>query len=263
MITSKNVLRTILTFRWNPGLDVLAVIVSWILVTGTLYIATVIVTAQAGGGLPYFFLYGVLGATFFGVGIPLVWMVMIRKRPVRDLGITSKYLGISIVLQLIFAALQYVGTLARTELPAFEQFLPLVALALAIGFFEALFWRGWVLLRLEEAFGVIPAILIGALLYALYHIGYAMPLEEIAFLFWIGVLYAVCFRLTRNIFILWPLLQPMGQLVTLVRDGLSLPVLASAGFFEVLIVMLLLVWFLHRFYRKHHPVQKREAILTA
>jgi len=136
-------------------------------------------------------------------------------------------------------------------------------LSLAIGFFEAIFWRGWVLLRLEEAFGLLPAVLIGSLLYAAYHIGYGMPMEEIAFLFWIGVLYAVCFRLTRNIFILWPIFQPMGQLVTLIRDGLPLPMIASLGFSEVLIVMLMLVWPTNRFYRKHHGLKKGPVVLPA
>jgi membrane protease YdiL (CAAX protease family) len=256
-------LKRVLSIRWNPGLDLLAVILSWALVTGTLYTATVIVTPDAGGGLPYFFLYAILAATVFGVGIPLVWMVVYRKRPIQDLGITTKYLGLSIVLQLVFAGFQYLGTLAKLDLPSFEQFLPLLALSLAIGFFEALFWRGWVLSRLEEAFGLIPAILVGSLLYAAYHVGYGMALEEMAFLFWIGVLYAICFRLTRNIFILWPVFQPMGQLVTLMRDGLALPVLASLGFFEVLIAMLVLVWFVNRFYRKHHPLKKEKAALPA
>jgi membrane protease YdiL (CAAX protease family) len=258
METIKNTIRSIFTFRWKPGRDLLAVIVSWLLVTSALYTATVIVTAEAGGGLPYFFLYAILAATLFGVGLPLAWMVVYRKRPVQDLGITIRALGISLVLQIVFSIFQYIGTLARTELPAFEQFLPLMALSLAIGFFEAVFWRGWVLLRLEEAFGVIPAILCGSLLYALYHIGYGMPFEEISFLFWIGVLYAVSFRLTRNIFILWPLYQPMGQLVTLIRDGLSLPVLAALGFFEVLLVMLLLVWLAHRFYLKRQSGIKKQ-----
>ena len=261
METLKNAVHSIFTFRWKPGSDLLAVMVSWLLVTGTLYTATVIVMAEVGGGLPYFFLYAILAATLFGMGLPLAWMVVYRKRPVQDLGITTRALGISLVLQLVFSIFQSVGTLARAELPAFEQFLPLMALSLAIGFFEAVFWRGWVLQRLEEAFGMIPAILAGSLLYALYHIGYGMPFEEISFLFWIGVLYAVSFRLTRNIFILWPLYQPMGQLVTLIRDGLSLPFLAALGFFEVFIVMALMVWFAHRFYQKRHMVTSERKIL--
>jgi membrane protease YdiL (CAAX protease family) len=153
--------------------------------------------------------------------------------------------------------LQYVGTLAKAQLPPFEKFLPLVALALTIGFFEAVFWRGWVLLRLEEAFGILPAILLGSALYAVYHIGYAMPASEMLFLFFIGIMFAVIFRLTKNLFILWPIFQPMGQLITLVRDRLSLPVLASLGFAEVLVVMLVLVWLAARYQKKHHQPENR------
>jgi membrane protease YdiL (CAAX protease family) len=190
-------------------------------------------------------------------------MVVYRKRPIQDLGLTTRHLGMSIVLQLVFAALLYIGTLAQVELPDLRELAPLLALALAIGFFEALFWRGWVFWRLEEAFGLIPAVLVGSLLYAAYHIGYAMPLEEITFLFLVGMFFAVTFRLTRNIFILWPILQPMGQLVTLLRDGLELPFLASLGFLEALVVMVALVWLANRTYRKRKALKEHPVIRPA
>ena len=148
----KDTLRTIFTFRWKPGLDLVAVLVSWVLVTGALYTATHIITAQAGGGIPYFLMYAGLTALLFGVGLPLLWMVVYRKRPVHDLGFTRHRLGLSVILQVVFSIVLYTVTLARVELPPLELLLPLIALALAIGFFEALFWRGWMLLRLEEVF---------------------------------------------------------------------------------------------------------------
>jgi CAAX protease family protein len=64
-------------------------------------------------------------------------------------------------------------------------------------------------------------------------------------------MFAVIFRLTKNIFILWPVLQPMGQLITLIKDKLSLPFLASVGFVEVLVLMLVLVWLAARYQKKH------------
>lgn len=257
MDTFNMVLRTIFTFRWKPGRDLIAVLVSWLLVTATLYTATVIVTPAAGGGMPYFFLYAGLTALIFGVGLPLYWMVVVRKRTIQDLGITRKYLGISIILQIVFAFFQYLGTLAKVEMPSFDKVLPLIGLAIAIGFFEAFFWRGWVLLRLEEAFGLIPAVILGSVLYAFYHIGYGMPMTEIAFLFIIGVLYAVTFRITKNIFLLWPFFQPMGQMVTLLKDGLALPVLAFVGFLEAFILMAVLVWLAYRYTKKHQaPMAK-------
>lgn len=250
--TTRAVIREIFAFRWKPNKDLLAVAVSWLLVVAALYTATMIVGTRAWGGMAYFGLYAILGATLFGVGLPVYWMVVIRKRTIADLGITTRLLGLSIILQLIFAGLQYAGTLAKTALPPLAQLLPLVGLALTIGLFEAIFWRGWVLLRLEEAFGLIPAIILGSVLYAAYHIGYGMPMNEMVFLFFIGILYAVTFRITKSVFLLWPLFQPMGQLVTLIRDGLSLPTIAALGFFEALILMGVIIWLGWRYQQKHN-----------
>jgi len=242
--------KPVFELRWKPGKDLLVVMVSYLLVVGSLYTATVIVGPQTGGGIPYFLLYAVLAATLCGIGIPLFWTVIIRKRPVSALGITTRWLGLSLILQLLFAGFELSGGFSGLALPSIEKLTPLVALSLCIGFFEAVFWRGWVLSRLEEAFGFIPAAILGSALYAAYHIGYAMPVEEMVFLFFIGLMYAVAFRLTRNIFILWPVFQPAGQLITLIKDGLDLPLLASVGFLEALVVMGVMVWLAGKYYKK-------------
>ncbi len=248
-------MKTIFAFRWQPSKDLLAIVISWVLVVTALYAATFLVGSEVAGGMAYFGLYAVLGATIFGIGIPLYWTVVVRKRPVSDLGLTRERLALSVILQLAFATLQFIGAYRNLEIPAWDSLLPLVALALAIGFFEAIFWRGWVLLRLEECFGLIPAIAIGSILYSLYHIGYGMPASEMVFLFFIGVMYAVAFRLTKSVFMLWPVFQPMGQLVTLIKDGLSLPLLASLGFIEVLALMWLLIWLANKYEKKQRRVQ--------
>ena len=251
MATLSSTMKAPIVFRWKPSKDLLVVAISWVFVVGALYTATVIVGSDVWGGMAYFVLYAVVGAMLFGVGLPLYWMVVVQKRPLSDLGFTTRWLGVSLVLQLVFGAIQFMGTLAKTQLPPFEEFFPLIALALCIGFFEAFFWRGWVLLRLEESFGTIPAILLASALYAAYHIGYGMPSDEMIFLFFIGIMFAAAFRLTKNIFILYPIFQPMGQLVTLIKDGLRLPLLASVGFIEVLIVMLVFVWLAGQYWKKY------------
>lgn len=103
----------------------------------------------------------------------------------------------------------------------------------------------------EEAFGLLPALILGSALYAAYHIGYGMPTSEMVFLFFIGLMYAIAFRITKNVFMLWPVLQPMGQLITLIKDGLSLPLLAGLGFIEALILMWVLIWLTVRYQKKH------------
>lgn len=139
MSTMTATMQKVLAMRWKPNKDLIVVAISWLLVVGALYTATVIVGDRVWGGMAYFTLYAVVGALLFGVGLPLYWMVIIQHRPLSDLGITTRWLGLSLVLQLVFATLQFMGTLAKAQLPPFEEFLPLIALALCIGFFEAFF----------------------------------------------------------------------------------------------------------------------------
>jgi len=226
------------------------VALSWVLVVAALRTATTIVTADRG--FLYFLVYAVVGATIFGLGIPLVWMVVVQRRPLEDLGLSTHRWPVSLGLQAVFAVLLYLAAYRGevVDLPSTTQLLPLVTLALAIGFFEAVFWRGWVLLRLVESFGIVPAVLLGSLLYAAYHIGYAMVLSEMVFLFFIGIMFAVVFLITRSVLILWPVFQPMGQLITLIQDRLTLPFLAVLGFVDVLSVMVVLVYLAARYQRK-------------
>jgi uncharacterized protein len=244
------ILKQIFTIRWKPSWDLLVVGVSWLLVVGALYTATFIVTAKPWGGMAYFTIYAVVMATLVGIGLPLFWMVVIRKRPLSDLGLTFKRWRLSILIQLVLSVILYVIG-PKFNVVSITEFIPLVGLALAIGFFEAVFWRGWIIGRLEHSFGLIPAILIGSVLYALYHIGYGMSMDDMVFLFFIGIMFAVVFKLTGSVIILWPIFQPMGQLITLTKDGLALPILAVLGFLDVLAVMITLIWLASKYYRKH------------
>jgi len=228
--------------RWNLSADLIVVAASWLLVVGALYSATFLIGREVWGGMGYFLLYALVGAGLFGVGIPLIWTVLIRKRTLADLGITTRYWKRSVLVQLVFSLALYIPAYINTEMPPFAQLLPLIFLSLAIGLFEAIFWRGWVQLRLEEAFGILPSILLASALYAAYHIGYGMPVSEMVFLFFIGLMYAAAFRLTKSILILYPFFQPLGQLKTLITDQLALPTIAALGFGEFLALIVLAIW---------------------
>lgn len=236
--------------RWCPSPDVLMVIVSWLLISATLYLATDVVGSQVGGGLPYFGLLTFLTATMFGIGLPIYWVVIGRRRPLADLGLHTRRLGLSLALQLGLAIGLYRFLLGGVALPDLARLLPLVALSLVLGLFEAVFWRGWVQLRLEESFGLIPALILSALMYASYQIGFGISTADIILMFLLGLIYAAAFRLTKSVLVLWPAFQPIGQLAILLRSGMQLPLISTLGFLEVLAVMLVLVWLAGRYARK-------------
>jgi len=249
-------IKQLVTLRWRPGRDLIVIAISWILVVGSLSLSTFVIGQEVLGGMGYFLFYAIIGATLCGVGLPLYWMVVVNKRPISDLGLTLKNWRLNLIIQILLTLIVNVPRLLQLDTPSFQEFFPLVCMALAIGFFEAVFWRGWIQLRLEEAFGAIPAILLASALYAVYHIGYGMKANEMVFLFFIGLMFAIVFRITKSVLILWPLFQPGGQLITLVSDQLSLPFMAFMGFVDALALMFMLVWWANKFYKKHSAIRE-------
>lgn len=224
-------------FRFKPNKTLIVVGITYIAVVSFLSIATYIVTPSHG--MYYFLLYAVACAGIAGIATPFFWTMIIEKKTLASLGITKKNLLLSLLLQLVgvlFIQAELVRTLQGMS---WESIIPLVSLSLTIGFFEAVFWRGWLFQKLEAAFGIIPGLLVGSALYAFFHIGYGMNMSEIGFLFFIGLMFCTLFMVTRNIFILWPFFQPMGQLITVAKEGLELPLIATLGFVELLLLFLI------------------------
>jgi membrane protease YdiL (CAAX protease family) len=156
-------------------------------------------------------------------------------------------MGATAVLAIVFAGVQFALTLARVEYPALEVWLPLLAMALPVGLFEAVFFRGFVQNRLEASFGLVPAVAVAAGLYGLYHIGYGMGLNEVAFLAGLGIVYAVAFRVAGSILVLWPLLTPLGSLFNQMQGGdIVMPMESILGFADVLVMMVAAIWFARR-----------------
>lgn len=82
-------------------------------------------------------------------------------------------------------------------------------------------------------------------------------MEEMWFLFGLGVVYAVAFRLTSNILVLWPLLTPLGAFFNNLQAGdIPLPWTSILGFVDVGVLMGLAVWLAYRRIRKRTPVTR-------
>jgi membrane protease YdiL (CAAX protease family) len=214
--------------HWNPGRDTWIALVSYVLVVLGLYTAFQIFTTDRVAA--NFITFGPITLAVLGIGLPALYTVLIRKRPLEDLGISSSQLLPSLFLGLLLAWDTYNNTLAPMNITWTRAEVPLMTMALAVGLFEAVFFRGWLQLRFEEAFGLVPGLILAALCYSFYHIGYGMTAGEMLFLFGLGLTFGAFFRLTKNIFVLWPFYTPMGSIYTNLTEGLSLPFEATYGF---------------------------------
>jgi CAAX protease family protein len=205
------------------------------------------------------------GGLVLGVAGPVLYTVWLRRRPQRSLGLGTHRLQPTLALGLLFAGVQALIMLWGYRLPAPEDWVPLLVMSLTVGLFEAVFFRGFVQGRLQANLGTGPAVAGAAALYALYHVGYGMGAGELGFLFALGVVYAVAYRLVENVLVLWPLLTPLGAWFNNLEAGdIDLPWASILGFADVLGLMALVIWLAYRHqHRRPGSARRRQPRPTA
>ena len=234
-------------FRWHLSIDLLAVLLSYFAIVFTVYLAFQVVTTSS----PYlnFIIFGPISILLLGVFVPLSYHAILKKRPLSAMGIKKDFWLISLFLSITFGLISYAFTISPINLPPLNMLLPLIVMSLAIGLFETLFFRGWLQLRLEDAFGSIPAIIVGAIFYSFYHLSYGVQLYDLWYLFLLGVLFALIFRITRNILILWPFYTTIYSFYLVVNQEYSIPFNSAYGF---LIIIILILSYIIVVYKKVH-----------
>src|SRR5215204_2381016 len=235
---------TLPTSRGHRDTDELAVIGGFYVgVVALLSIAFRVFTTEHVAGMFLSF----AAALLLGVVGPIVYVVWRRGGPLAALGLRNDNWRETALLAVLFAAVQFGLTLWGVGLPNYAEWVPLLAMALVVGVFEAIFVRGFIQTRLEMQFGHVGGVLSAAALYGLYHVGYRMGLTEMVFLFGLGVVYAVAFAIPRNVLVLWPLLTPLGSFYNSVSTGdIDLPWASIMGFADVFAIMLAVMWLAHR-----------------
>lgn len=238
--------------------DLRAIVISYVAIVVLFRIGFTVFTTDVVAGLFLCFAAGLV----IGFVAPVVYTVWRRGRSLEDLGITGARLRPTLMLAVLFAAVQFSVTLWGYDLPRPVDWVPLLVMAVVVGMFEAVYFRGFVQGRLEASFGAVPAVGGAAALYALYHVGYGMGASEMLFLFGLGVVYAIAYRLVRNVFVLWPLLTPLGSFFANVDAGdIELPWASIAGFADVAVVMVVAIVIAarHERRRRHAGAQVRPA----
>lgn len=230
-----------LTVDWG---DLAAIALLYVPVVALFRLAMVVL--GPGRPMPLFLAYA--AGMVLGAAGPVVYTVWVRHRTLDDLGVGKRHWRATVALGLALAAVQSGMTFWRYDFPAPAVWAPLLAMALTVGLFEAIFFRGFLLTRLEASFGLVPGLLGAAALYALYHVGYGMGWGEMAFLFGLGVTYAVAFRITGNLLALWPLLVPLGSFFNRLEaaDMAPLPMIAILGYLDVVGLIAAAIWLAHR-----------------
>lgn len=229
----KNGLKSFLEIRFQPSVDLLVVSVSYLVMVAGLYTTWTKFTIVSGWVPVSMFILGVL--------VPIVYNNLVKKRPLSETGISGKYWRRSLILGLVLSVPILIRPTPVNTL-SFSGLFPLVVFEITAGLFLVIFFCGWVQMRFERAFGAIPAIVMTAVLFALHHVAYGEPISVLLMLHFMGgLVYSVVFRLTRNVFILWPFLALVTGLNYDLGWGLRLPFETIYGYAGVLALMWLFI----------------------
>lgn len=193
-------------FLWSPGLDTFLSILSLFAITFLAYLGVNVF----GGIWLNPIIFGLFGTVGVCTVLPLYWIVIYKKKNLSALGITNKKAISSLIVSFLFGIFFFWDYANNFQLD--NTIIPAIILGL-YSLWEVIFVFGWLQIRFEEAFGIIPAIVLAGLSFCLYHSGYGwFDVSDLLSLLIIGIMMSLVFRVTKNILILWPFFWPVCTL---------------------------------------------------
>ena len=212
---SESRIRRIFSIRFEPGKDTAlafatAVVFSFIYFFGT----------HTGSVLASFLIFTVLGTGIICVVLPAFYVLVVMREPLGTLGITTRRWWLALAISGFIAAGSFPGVLrAATQTPGADLVPHLLVNGLIL--WEPFFVFGWLQLRFERAFGIVPGIMLAALCFGAYHLG-TFPLFAVLTLVAFGILYASIFRAVgANLLVLWPLTWAVGSGIGTLQGGFT------------------------------------------
>lgn len=145
----------------------------------------------------YELVYGIILSTL----VPIFYVKTKDNLSLDSFGI-KKLRFVDYIIILVFVIFSICGQLFTSDLSKLDLSLfPLSIMPLLMTtFFEEFLFRGFMQTRFEKIFGPIVAILLSGFVFSIYHLGYPgfRNLDDIILLFFVGVMFALSFKLSNN-----------------------------------------------------------------
>lgn len=210
MTSILNRVKAILRLRWQVSRDTIVAFASGLIVIA-LSLALLPFKGTRWHGAAFLVLRDVVMVFGFGFVVPIGHTLFVEKNPLSELGLTRRRWALNLAVNAVLAvllALQFVAeTPAGAGLSLTPAALGAVFYLMVAGIFEMLFFYGFLQLRFERAFGIIPGIVLAAAFYSFHHAGFQ---PEFVKLFFVGLMYMGVFRTTRSLLIVYPFFWGVG-----------------------------------------------------
>ncbi|MDR3593621.1 type II CAAX endopeptidase family protein [Clostridium sp.] len=153
------------------------------------------------GGIGNYFFYQIIYCVVISVCIPIYYFRKEDNGDVSLLGIKKlRFIDYAIIIGFLVFSLG--GSLKSVKFQDINfALLPLsIAPLILTTFSEEFFFRGFLQIRFEKAFGTTSAIIVSGLTFGTYHLGYPgfRSIEQITTLFFVGIMFALSFKLSKN-----------------------------------------------------------------
>jgi len=192
---------------------------------------------------------------FCGVVVPWGYTLLIERRSLTELGIRKEKWLSSLLIGLGLAAFFSLVIIFQVDFAVIdwrEVGRSAVVLIAAGGLFELFLYYGFIHLRLEKAFGFLPAILLTSFIYVLWHVGTQLPLEMNPWLgavklFGVGIMYQSVFALTYNLVIIYPFFMGVGVMIDFLVNIGQVETISAAypwavAILAAMLAVIVLIW---------------------
>ena len=205
--------------RWKPSRHTWVAVVTGLLVFA---LSSSLLLFEQGSKTAKFINYVLMWAAC-GFAVPWIYSLFVERSQPASMGLTRKRLALSLILNIVLGGFFLLLMIAEGDPSKID---PVVFgrgtfVLMVGGLFELLLYYGFIHLRLEKAFGIIPAILITSAIYVSWHTGTQLPMEAdpvaaVWKLFLVGVIYQSVFSITRNLLAIYPFFFAGGVLIDFV-----------------------------------------------
>jgi membrane protease YdiL (CAAX protease family) len=217
--------------HWRPSRDSAVA-----LLTELGMILSYVAIGRSGDNITVMMLFVAFVVPILTIGVPVCWVGLVKRERLESLGLTLHHWLPAILLGGALSAFEVGQVLTgRGSIAPANLWMP-QAVAGAVSLWEPLFVFGWLQLRFERDFGVLPAILMASVCFALYHVGFG-SVNMMVGQFFSAVAYATVFRLVTSLFVLWPLLWAASSARICIGDGFCLFDWGSATFMAILFLV--------------------------
>ena len=193
-------------FQWHPSKETLTALISGLLVIALS--AAMIPTER----VPWvqIMLRDIMMIYLVGILFPLLY-IRRSTHSFHAFGLSLKRWFIFLPINLVLGVLLFLMFLSENPPPPDLTYDVTIMLKLAFvmlaGIFEVVFFYSFLRTLFEQAFGIVPGIVLASLCYSFHHVGFQPEFGKLIF---VGLMYATVFRLGNSALLIYPFFWGIG-----------------------------------------------------